>query len=184
MVGDQKDKSNEEFEVLFTESEIRERVHELGQEITKDYAEDPDTELVLIGILNGAAFFMTDLAREVEHPNLRCDFMSVSSYEQGTQSSRDPRFLLDAKTPLEGKNIILVEDIVDTGYSMETLLRILSARNPKSIKVCSLLSKPSRREIPVPIDYLGFEIPDLFVVGYGLDKDGEGRNRREIIFYP
>jgi hypoxanthine phosphoribosyltransferase len=164
------------FEILFTEETIQQRVYELGEQITQEYAEEKETPLLLLGVLKGATPFLVDLSRRVKHSNLLIDYIGVSSYESEMTSSREPQITLDAKIPIQGKNVIIVEDIVDTGYSIDTLLNILRARKPKSIKVCAFLSKPDRREIEVPIDYLGFMIEDLWVQGYGLDTNEKGRN--------
>ncbi len=164
------------FEILFTPEEIRERVEEMALEISQDYSQEQETPLVLLGVLKGATPFLVDLSRSVQHPNLLIDYIGVSSYGSETTSSREPQITLDARIPIKGKNVIIVEDIIDTGYSIDTLLDILNARKPKSIKVCAFLSKPSRREINVPIDYLGFKIEDLWVQGYGLDTNERGRN--------
>ena len=150
--------------VQISKGEIEARVKALGQEITKDYQEK---KLHLICVLNGAFIFMADLVRAIDLP-LSLDFLSVSSYT-GTQTSGEVRLLKDLETSLKNKHIILVEDIVDTGLTMQYLLNYLKGREPLSIKVASLLSKPSRRQVTVPIDYLGFEIEDAFVYGYGLD---------------
>jgi hypoxanthine phosphoribosyltransferase len=171
----------EKFEILFTEQEIQEKVSELGVQISKDY-QNNGKDLLLIGILNGAFMFTSDLSKNIQHPNIYVDFMKISSYEEGQQSSREPKILSDTKRPIQGTDIVIVEDIVDTGYSIATLLKMLYAREPNSINVCSLLSKPSRREIEVPIQYLGFKIQDLWVLGYGLDEDGKYRTRRDIVY--
>ena len=136
----------------------------------------------MIGILNGAFMFTSDLVKNIQHPDIYIDFMKVSSYGDEKESNREPRIIDDTKEPIQNTDVIVVEDIVDTGYSMAALLEMLYARKPNSIKVCSLLSKPSRREVDVPIDYLGFEVPDLFVLGYGLDDGGKHRNGRDIIY--
>jgi hypoxanthine phosphoribosyltransferase len=170
----------ERFEILFTEKEILEKVDELGKQISQDYNNNKK-DLVLIGILNGAFMFTSDLAKAIEHPDVYVDFMQVSSYSEGDQSTREPKILSDTKRAIKETDVIIVEDIVDTGYSIDTLLKILDARGPNSITVCSLLSKPSRREIEVPINYLGFEIGDLWVLGYGLDENGKYRTERNII---
>lgn len=165
-----------DFEVLFTPEDIKQRVGELAWDISKDYSDDKDTPLVLMGVLKGATPFLVDLSRSVQHPNLLIDYIGVSSYGSETNSSREPQITLDARISIKGKNVIIVEDIIDTGYSINTLLDILKARRPNSLKVCTFLSKPSRREIDVPIDYLGFIIGNLWVQGYGLDTNERGRN--------
>ena len=164
------------FEVLFTPEDIRDRVEELAWEITQDYAEDPDTPLLIAGVLKGATPFLVDLSRSIKHPNLLIDYVGVSSYGAQTTSSKEPIITTDLRIPVEGKNVLIVEDIVNTGYSIATLINILSDRNPKSLSVCAFLSKPSRREVEVSIRYLGYEIDDKWVQGYGLDTNEKGRN--------
>lgn len=170
------------FEILFTPEDIKLRVEELGYQISEDYSGEKDTPLILLGVLKGATPFLVDLSRSVQHPNLLIDYIGVSSYGSETTSSREPQITMDARIPLKGKNVIIVEDIIDTGYSIDTLLDILKARKPNSLKVCAFLSKPSKREINVPIDYLGFEIEDKWVQGYGLDTNERGRNWPYIAF--
>ena len=167
------------FETLYPEEVIRQRVQELGQEIQEDY-KDEET-LVLVGVLKGSFVFLADLARQISHSNLSIEFISVSSYGADTESTREPIISLDIRSSIRNKNVILVEDIVDTGYSFATLMAMITARGPKSLKTCSLLSKPDRREIEVPIDYEGFEIPDLWVEGYGIDTGEHGRNKKDIV---
>ena len=164
------------FEILFTEEDIQQRVRELGEQITQDYSKEKEIPLLLLGVLKGATPFLVDLSRRVRHPNLLIDYMGVSSYGSEITSTREPQITLDARIPMQGKHVIIVEDIVDTGYSIDMLRGILRARRPKSLRVCAFLSKPGRREIEVPIDYLGFPIEDLWVQGYGLDTDEKGRN--------
>lgn len=166
MTDTQESTKAEKREVLFTEEQIKVRVTELADEIKKDVDEDM---LTLVGVLNGAAFFTTDLASNFDNPDVQIDFISVSSYGNTTESSREPVIHCDLKNPIEGRDVVIVEDIVDTGYSMAILLDMLKARRPKSIKICTLLSKPGKREIDVPIDYTGFEIDNYWVEGYGLD---------------
>lgn len=164
------------FEVLFTPEEIHNRVEQLALEITQDYTEDQETPLLLAGVLKGATPFLVDLSRSIQHQNLLIDYIGVSSYGAQTTSSKEPIVTTDLRIPIEGKNVLIVEDIVDTGYSIETLINILGDRNPKSLRVCAFLSKPSRREVGVPIHYLGYEIEDKWVQGYGLDTNERGRN--------
>jgi len=164
------------FEILFDEEQIKERVCEIAEEISNDYEREPNTPLLLIGVLKGATPFIIDLSRNIKHPNLVMDYMGVSSYGSGEESSRKPEIRLKNVISAENKNVIIVEDIVDTGYSINTVLKYLLEQNPKSLKVCAFLSKPERREINVPIDYLGFTINDLWVQGYGLDTNERGRN--------
>lgn len=151
--------------VLFTEAVIRKRVRELGRRISKDYA--AVDELVLVGILRGCYIFLADLSRCLTIPR-RIDFMAVSSYEHKTTPGA-LRLIMDTRTDITGKHILIVEDIVDTGRTMHFLQETLSARKPASLKSCVFLRKPDRLEKEVHIDYLGFDIPDLWVVGYGLD---------------
>lgn len=151
--------------VQLTTAQIASRVQELGQQITQDYQ---GKELHLICVLNGAFIFMADLVRAIELP-LSTDFMSVSSYGSATESSGDVRLIKDLEHSLKDKHVILVEDIVDTGLTMEYLLGYLQGHDPLSVSIASLLSKPSRAKVDIHIDYLGFEIEDAFVYGYGLD---------------
>jgi hypoxanthine phosphoribosyltransferase len=159
-------------EVVVEAEELQARVAELGAELTRDYA---DCDLFLMGVLKGAVFFVADLMR---HIDLHCelDFMAVASYGSLTDSSGVVRILKDLDAPIEGKDVLIVEDIVDSGLTLKYLLRNLRGRNPRSLEVCALLVKPGRREIDVPIRYVGFEIPNRFVVGYGLDLDQRYRN--------
>lgn len=158
--------------VQISAEQIRARIQEIGTQITKDYA---GQELHLICVLNGAFIFMADLVRAIDLP-LSVDFMSVSSYGAGTTSSGEVKLVKDLDQSLKGKHVLFVEDIVDTGLTINYLLKYLESRGPLSIKVVSLLSKPARRKVEVPIDYLGFEIEDAFVYGYGLDVDHIYRN--------
>lgn len=157
---------------LISERRLRARVRAIGREIRRDHR---DGDLVLVGILRGSFIFMADLVRSIERP-LACDFVKVSSYGSGTSSSGRVRVELDASHPLRGKHVVLVEDIVDTGYTAEKVLGLLRARRPASLGLCALLHKPAHTRVPVKIDYLGFTIPDRFVVGYGLDHAGLHRN--------
>jgi len=162
--------------VLLDAKKIRKRVLELGDQISEDYrGKRPH----VIAILKGATIFHADLVREIRL-DLSLDFMAVGSYGDQTSSSGVVRILKDLDESLEGRDVLLVEDIVDTGLTLHYLLRNLRARNPKSLKVVSLLNKPSRREIEVPVDYIGFDVPDEFVVGYGLDFGQRYRNLRAI----
>ena len=160
--------------IAFSADEIRARVQELGAEIAHDYRDAPET-VYCVGILKGAAIFFTDLVRAIEHP-LAFDFMIVSSYGEATVSSGQVKILKDLDFAIGGKHVIIVEDIIDSGTTMHYLRQILMARQPKSIKICAFLSKPSRRISPVEIDYLGYEVPDEFLVGYGLDYAEKYRN--------
>ncbi|HEY9075075.1 MAG TPA: hypoxanthine phosphoribosyltransferase [Anaerolineaceae bacterium] len=159
-------------EVLITPEQIEERVNALGEMITRDYQNSE--KLLLLGLLRGSVMFMTDLMRKVHRP-MTMDFMSVSSYA-GSSSSGFVRIDSDHKTNINGWDVILIDDIVDTGYTLYTVRKLLLDRKPNSLKVCALLDKRERRQVELEIDYLGFEIPDYFVVGYGLDIDEKGRN--------
>lgn len=175
------DPNNEvQWETLLSEAEIDTRVKELAIQIAEDYQ---GKNLLVVGILRGAFIFTADLVRELEKylPDLEIDFIAISSYSDNDESSRAPRIEKDLNTNIENYDVLVVEDIVDTGYSFEKLLKLLLARNPKSLKTCALLSKPGRREIEVPIDYLGFSIADRFVKGYGLDSKQKGRATKDIV---
>jgi hypoxanthine phosphoribosyltransferase len=164
-------------EVLLTEEQIAAKVAELGQTISRDY---DGLELTLVSVLKGSLPFMADLMRRITLP-LRIDLMEVSSYGgNSTESSGLVRILKDLSAPIEGRDVLLVEDIIDTGLTLNYLIRYLKGKNPHSIKVCSLLDKPARRLVEIPIDYVGFEIPDAFVVGYGLDFGEVYRNLRFV----
>lgn len=157
---------------LLTEERLRARVRELGAEITRAYR---GKELILVGVLKGAFVFLADLARAIELP-LAVDFLSVSSYGADTQSSGVVRLIEDLSMPISGKHVLLVEDIVDTGLTANYLLENLRTRQPAELKLCTLLHKPSRSQVDVPIDYCGFVVEDEFLVGYGLDHDQRFRN--------
>lgn len=157
---------------LISEDEIREKVRELGATISSDY--DGKT-IHIVGILKGAWMFMADLVRHLTVP-VSTDFIAIASYGSGTETSGTIRLLSDIHNPIEGKHVLLVEDIVDTGLSLQYLLNILASRLPDSLKVCALLDKPDRHRVDVDIDYLGFTVPDKFVVGYGIDYDEQLRN--------
>ncbi len=161
---------------LIKEDEIARRVAELGREITADYA---GKQLTVVGILKGSFPFMADLIRHIDLP-LSCDFIEVSTYAGGTSSSGVVRFNKDLSHPIEGRHVLLVEDIVDSGLTMTYLLRNLQTRRPASIGICTLLDKAEAREAEVPLDYVGFVIPRKFVIGYGLDFDERYRNLRFV----
>lgn len=166
-------------EVIISRDTIARRIKEMADEIAKDNGRDKS--LVVVGILTGAAFFLTDLVREMpEDLDVRVDFMSVASYGDGTESSGVVRIFHDLKTNIEGKNVIVVEDIVDSGLTLAHLTELLKGRNPASLKVCVLLDKYERRKTEVKVDYCGFRIPDKFVVGYGLDYAGKWRHLKDI----
>src|SRR5947209_3215652 len=159
-------------ETLLQPDELRSRVRELGQEISRDYQ---GRDLLLVGVLKGAVFFLSDLMRHIEIP-VEVDFMAVASYGSATDSSGVVRILKDLDTPIEGRDVLIVEDIVDSGLTLQYLMRSLGARNPRSLEVCALLMKPERRKVDVPTRYVGFEIPDRFAIGYGLDHAERYRN--------
>lgn len=164
--------NNSNLEVLFSEEQIRTRIRELGDEITRDYS---GRNPLLIGVLKGACFFLSDLLRYIDI-KLSIEFMAISSYGSSTRTSGEVRILKDLDVPIEGRDIIVVEDIVDTGLTLSYLLANLKARGAASVKLAALLDKFERREREVKIDYLGFKIPDHFVVGYGLDFAERYRN--------
>jgi len=159
-------------DVVVTSEQIREKVAELGAEITRDYA---DNEPLLVGILKGASLFLADLAREIHRP-LRFDFMAISSYGSATKTSGVVRILKDLDHEIEGQHVIVVEDIIDSGLTLNYLLRYLRARRPASLEVCTLFSKEGRQRVPIPVRYEGFKIGPEFVVGYGLDFQERFRN--------
>jgi len=159
-------------EVLLTEEQIQQRVEELGAQLTVDYA---GREPVLISVLKGSIVFLADLVRGMELP-LSIDIMEVSSYGAATESSGQVRILKDLSNPIEGRDVIVVEDIIDTGLTLNYLLRYLREKGPASLRICCLLDKPARRLTEIDIEYVGFTIPDRFVVGYGLDYGERYRN--------
>lgn len=167
---------NDIEKVLYSKEEIAKRVRELGEQITKDFKGQPVT---LICILRGSCVFFADLLREIKL-EVDIDFISVSSYGAGTVTTGEVNMIKDLGAPIKDKNVILVEDIIDTGTTLSYLKKILEARDPKSIKICTILDKPSRRKVEIKGDYVGFEIPDEFVVGYGLDYDQKYRNIPEV----
>ena len=161
-----------ELDTLISEREIERRVGELAAEISRDYAGEP--ELVLVGVLKGAFVFLADLSRKLSIPR-RIEFIAVSSYEEGSVASDSVRLVMDLRENIEAKSVLVVEDIVDTGRTLHFLVKLLGTRKPKSIKTCALVRKPDRIEVDAKIDYLGFEIPDAWVVGYGLDYNEQNR---------
>jgi hypoxanthine phosphoribosyltransferase len=163
-------------EVLIDESTLQTRIAELGEELSNDYA---GKDLLLVGVLKGAVFFMADLMRSLTVP-CEVDFMAISSYGAETDSSGVVRILKDLDIPLQGRDVLIVEDIIDSGLTLSYLMRNLRARDPASLEVCALLTKPGRREIEVPVKYVGFEIPNRFVIGYGLDYAERYRNLRYV----
>ena len=160
--------------IMISSEEIQAKVKELGDKINAHYAQS-DKELVLIGLLRGSVIFMADLCRSIEKPH-ELDFMTVSSYGGGTVSTRDVKILKDLDGEIHGKDVLVVEDIIDSGNTLSKVVEMLKTRNPNSIELCTLVSKPSRREIDLDVKFLGFEVEDRFIVGYGLDFDEKYRN--------
>ncbi|CAH0289203.1 hypoxanthine phosphoribosyltransferase [Erwinia aphidicola] len=154
-------------EVMISEAEIKSRVAALGQQITEHYR-DSGSEMVLVGLLRGSFMFMADLCRAIDVPH-EVDFMTASSYGNGTSSTRDVKILKDLDEDIRGKDVLIVEDIIDSGNTLSKVRELFNLRGPKSVAICTLLDKPSRREVDVPVEYVGFAIPDEFVVGYGID---------------
>lgn len=154
-------------EVMISEAEIKSRVAELGKQIS-DHYRDSGSDMVLVGLLRGSFMFMADLCRTIEVSH-EVDFMTASSYGNGTSSTRDVKILKDLDEDIRGKDVLIVEDIIDSGNTLSKVREIFSLRGPKSLAICTLLDKPSRREVDVPVEYVGFAIPDEFVVGYGID---------------
>ncbi len=159
-------------EILIPEDRLQQRISELGAQISRDYAGE---DLLLLAVLKGSVLFLSDLMRHVTVPHA-VDFMATSSYGASTESSGIVRILKDLDEPIQGRNVLIVEDIIDTGHTLDYLLRLLRARMPKSLRICTLLNKPDRREVDVHVDYIGFDIPNEFVLGYGLDYDELYRN--------
>src|SRR3712207_4081445 len=167
---------SESGRVLLTSEEIQEKVREIGERITEDYRGE---KLLLVGILRGAVVFLSDLMRHLELP-CEIDFMDISSYGTGTQTSGVVRILKDLEEDITGRHVLIIEDIIDTGLTLSYLRRMLLQRGPASLEICAFLSKPSRRQVDLSVKYLGFEVPDEFVVGYGLDFAGAYRNLPDI----
>ncbi len=163
---------NDIKEVLFTEEQLKQKVAELGAQIMADYqGKNP----LIVSVLKGSYVFMADLTRRIDVP-CQVDFMVVSSYGAGTKTSGEVQIIKDLENSIDGRDLIIVEDILDSGVTLSYLMKVLTARGANSIRLCTLLSKPERRKVDVPVDYLGFEIPDEFVVGYGLDFAEKYRN--------
>lgn len=158
--------------VLVSEEEVSRRIRVLGEQISRDYE---GKELHAICVLKGGVFFMCELVKHITVP-VTHDFMSVSSYGNAQESSGHVRILKDLDEPIAGKNVLVVEDIIDSGRTLSCLLELLAARSPASLKLCTLLDKPERREVPVQVDYTGFSVPNRYVVGYGMDKEQYYRN--------
>lgn len=166
--------SNCNVELYISSDDIQEQVRILAQSIFERF-QDSEDEIVILGLFKGAIIFLADLCRQLPM-GLRIDYMKVSSYHSGTKSTGDVRILQDLSEDIEGKHVIVVEDIIDTGQTLDCVLKILQSRQPHSISVCTLLDKPSRREVDIKVDWVGFEIEDDFVVGYGLDYEQQYRH--------
>lgn len=164
--------AEENVKVLISEEALQERIKEMGAQLTADYAEG---DLFIVGILKGAFIFMADLIRSIDLP-LAVDFVAISSYGSGTKQTGVVRILKDLDSSIEGKDVLIVEDIIDSGLTLKYLVENLQSRKPRSLRICTLLDKPERREVEISTDYTGFVIPNLFVVGYGLDFDERYRN--------
>ena len=163
-------------DILISKQDVRSRIAELGQEITNFYQhKNIHTPLVVVGLLRGSFMFMADLVREIHLP-VEIDFMTTSSYGNAMNSNHDVRISKDLDGDIKGKHVLIVEDIIDTGYTLQKVRDILNLREPSSLTICTLLDKPSRREVDVPVDWVGFTIPDEFVVGYGIDYAQRHRN--------
>lgn len=160
--------------VMISETQIAEKVAQLGKEISEYYSKS-DKPLILVGLLRGSVLFMANLCRQITKPH-ELDFMTASSYAKGTVSSGDVKILKDLDGNIAGKDVLVVEDIIDSGRTLSKVLEILETRNPNSIELCTFVSKPSRREIDLPVKFLGFEVPDKFIVGYGLDYEQKYRH--------
>lgn len=158
---------------LLSGNVIRTRVKELGRKIERDYRDKGD--IILVGLLRGSVIFLADLAREIDL-EAKIDFMVVSSYGNSMESSREVRINKDLEEDIKNKNVIIVEDIIDTGYTLEKVKEYLELKSPATLEICTLLDKPGRREVPVTVKYVGFEIPDVFVIGYGIDYAQKHRN--------
>lgn len=162
--------------ILVSNAEIAKRAEEIAAQINADYKGKP---ILVVGILRGASIFLADIFKRLEG-DVELDFMSLSSYGSGTNSSGEVKMIKDLSEPVDGKNILIIEDIIDTGITLSYLIKVLEARNPESIKLCALLDKPSRRKVELKGDYIGFEIPDEYVVGYGLDYAEKYRNLPDV----
>ena len=163
--------------ILISEEQIRNRIKELGAQITKDYE---DKKLLLVGILNGCVYFMTDLSREIDKL-LQIDFMVVSSYGSSTSTSGVVKIIKDLNRSIEGFDVLIIEDIVDTGLTLSYIKEVLEARKPNSVKICTLVNKIGRRKVDIDVDYVGFEIPDEFIIGYGMDYAEKYRNLKDVL---
>ena len=162
--------------ILVSNAEIAKRAEEIAAQINADYKGKP---ILVVGILRGASIFLADIFKRLEG-DVELDFMSLSSYGNGTNSSGEVKMIKDLSEPVDGKNVLIIEDIIDTGITLSYLIKVLEARNPESIKLCALLDKPSSRKVELKGDYIGFEIPDEYVVGYGLDYAEKYRNLPDV----
>ena len=162
--------------ILVSNAEIAKRAEEIAAQINADYKGKP---ILVVGILRGASILLADMFKRLEG-DVELDFMSLSSYGNGTNSSGEVKMIKDLSEPVDGKNVLIIEDIIDTGVTLSYLIKVLEARNPESIKLCALLDKPSRRKVELKGDYIGFEIPDEYVVGYGLDYAEKYRNLPDV----
>ena len=169
--------NQQDIDILITDAEIAARTNQLARIITDHFK--GTEQLVVVGLLRGSFIFIADLVRRMALP-VEVDFMTVSSYGNNTESSRQVRIIQDLETPIKNRDVLLVEDIIDTGHTLSQVKQILLTRTPKSLSVCTLLNKPSRREIDVEVDWVGFDIPDDFVIGYGIDYAQQGRNLPHI----
>lgn len=163
------------IETLISGEDVHQRIKELGKEINHYYQHNHCESLVVVGLLRGSFMFMADLVRELQLP-IEVDFLTASSYGSSTESSRDVKILKDLDGEIHGKDVLIVEDIIDTGFTLDKVREILKLRDPRSVAICTLLDKPSRREVDVPVEWIGFAIPDEFVVGYGIDYAQHYRN--------
>ncbi|MDW7739759.1 MAG: hypoxanthine phosphoribosyltransferase [Bacillota bacterium] len=178
-MSEKKPYSDDQLKIILTQEEIEEKITELGKTISRDYA---GKELIIIGVLRGSVFFVVDLSRKIYIP-FGIDFISISHYSEQVDSAGVVRITKDLDLSISGKHVLIVEDIVDTGLSLGYLLRNLKTRNPADIKVCTLLNVEARRIVEVPVDYKGFDLPNIFVVGYGLDYNEKYRNLQFIAEY-
>lgn len=166
------------IETLISQEEVQKKVVELAERIKETYK--GCSELLLVGLLRGSVIFLSDLAREINIDDVKLDFMTVSSYGNSMESSKDVKIKKDLEENIEGRDVLIVEDIIDTGFTLSKVTEILKLREPKSLRICTLLDKPDRREVEVNVDFVGFKIPDEFVVGYGIDYAEQHRNLKYI----
>lgn len=166
------------IETLISEEEIRDKVIQLAQKIREDYSSSE--EIIFVALLRGSVVFLSDLARELQDYDIKLDFMTVSSYGKSMESSRDVKIKKDLEDDIKDKHVIIVEDIIDTGFTLKKVYEMLSLREPASLEICTLLDKPERREVEVNVKYIGFKIPDEFVIGYGIDYAEKHRNLKYI----